>query len=173
MSVVEVEVSRWSNFVNFPSLLSQLPHSSLKWRTSQLGHFEICLIICLCLYHMSYLLLVWNEECPRYWSFLQYHLVLDMEQEVFSQLQQFVDGKEYHSMPTAFCVSKSTSALFLLSPSFSVFAPPRSPFPLSNTHVFFQLYPLPALNIMTKKYCHDAISLIWLLENMFAEFQAA
>ena len=67
----------------------------------------------------------------------QYHLVLDMEQEVFSQVQQFVDGKEYHSMSTAFCVSESTFALFLLPPSFSVFAPPRSPFPLSNTHVFF------------------------------------
>ena len=61
----------------------------------------------------------------------------EMEQKVFSQVQQFVDGKEYHSMSTAFCVSKSTSALFLLSPSFSVFAPPRSLFPLSNTHVFF------------------------------------
>ena len=157
----------------FPLYCLCSPIPPLKWRTSQLRHFEICLIICLYLYHMSYLFLVWNEECSRYWSFLQYHLVLDMEQEVFSQVQQFVDGKEYHSMSTAFCVSESTSALFLLSPSFSVFAPPRSPFPLSNTHVFFQLYPLPALNIMTRKYCHDAISFIWLLENMFAEFQAA
>ena len=26
--------------------------------------------------------------------------------------------------------------------------------------MFFQLYPLPALNIMTKKCCHDAISFI-------------
>ena len=32
VSVVEVEVSRWSNFVNFPSLLSQLPHSSSEMK---------------------------------------------------------------------------------------------------------------------------------------------
>ena len=132
----------------FPLYCLSSPIPRLKWRTSQLRHFEICLIICLYLYHMSYLFVVWNEECPRYWSFLQYHLVFwNGTRSVFSSSTIRGWKRISFNVDHLLCLWIFFGLVFALPFLFSFCSPSIS---LSSIKYlcFFRLYPLPAVNIM-------------------------